>query len=99
MKEKYLLKRLANWREEKYSTFYTQWKDNDERAYKRIVELIKIFFAKEISSGPIKKDISRPVLIAWLQGINQAAAAVNDDYVMKATTQLIEILQEAEEIK
>ncbi len=62
-------------------------------AYKQIRELIKIFYAKEISSGPIKKEISRPVLIEWLEGINQAATAMKDEYVMKATTQLIEIIQ------
>jgi len=63
-------------------------------AYKQIRELIKIFFAKEISAGPIKKDISQPDLIKWLQGINQAATAVKDYYVMKATTQLIKIIQQ-----
>ena len=61
-------------------------------AYKQIRELIKIFFAKEISAGPIKKDISQPDLIKWLQGINQAATAVKDYYVMKATIQLIEMI-------
>ena len=70
--------------------------NEEQKAYKRIVELIKIFFAKEISSGPIEEDISRPVLIAWLQGINQAATAVNDDYVMKATTQLIEMMEQVD---
>ncbi len=64
-----------------------------EKCYQRIVELIKIFFAEEISSGPIKEDISRPVLIEWLQGINQAATSVHDDYVMKATAQLIDELR------
>lgn len=62
-------------------------------AYKQIRELIKIFFAKEISAGPIKKDISRPDLVQWLQGINQAATAVKDYYVIKATTQLIVVLK------
>lgn len=64
------------------------------RAEQQIRDLIQIFFAKEISAGPIKKDISRPDLTEWLQGINQAATAVNDYYVMKATTQLIEMMQE-----
>jgi len=66
-------------------------------AYKQIRELIKIFFAKEISEGPIKKDIPQPDLIEWLQGINQSATAVKDHYVMKATIQLIEMLQQKPE--
>ncbi len=64
-----------------------------QQAHLQIRELIKILFAKEISAGPIKKDISQPDLIEWLQGINQAATAVKDYYVMKATTQLIEMIQ------
>lgn len=64
------------------------------RACVRIVELIKIFFAKEISSGPIKEDISRPILAEWLEGINQAATAMKDHYVMKATMQLIGMIKE-----
>ena len=36
-----LLERLKDWREEKYSTFYTQWKDKDERAYQQIKEMIQ----------------------------------------------------------
>ena len=75
------------------------WTKRDDRAYKRIVELIKIFFAKEVSSGPIKEDISRPVLTEWLEGINQAATAVKDHYVMKATTQLIAMLSETEKAR
>lgn len=65
-----------------------------QQAHLQIRELIKIFFAKEISAGPIKKDISQPDLIEWLQGISQAATAVKDYYVMKATTQLIEMIQQ-----
>jgi len=64
----------------------------NKQAYKQIVDLIKIFYAKEIPTGPIKKDISQSDLIEWLQGINQAATAVKDYYVMKATIQLIEMI-------
>ncbi len=93
LEEKDILGRLKVWRSCAKIYLAELWTKKDARVYKRIVELIKIFFAEEISSGPIKEDISRPVLIEWLQGINQAATAVNDHYVMKATTQLIEILQ------
>ena len=93
LEEKDILGRLKVWRGCAVVYLSELWTKKDDRVYKRIVELIKIFFAKEISSGPIKKDISRPVLIEWLQGINQAATVVKDHYVMKATTQLIAMLQ------
>ena len=64
-----------------------------KEAHKQIRELIKIFYAKEISEGPIKKDIPRPDLVQWLQGINQAATAVKAHYDMKVTTQLIVMLK------
>ncbi len=64
-------------------------KIKEDEILSRLKVVIKIFFAKEISSGPIKEEISRRVLIEWLQGINQAATAVEDHYVMKATMQLI----------
>lgn len=78
---------------------FKNWADIDEKywqAEKQIKALIKIFYAKEISKGPIKKDISKSDLIEWLQGINQSATAVKDYYVMKATTQLIEIIKKPE---
>ncbi len=90
LEEKDILGRLKVWRSCAVVYLSELWTKKDDRVYKRIVELIKIFFAKEISSGPIKEDITRPVLIKWLEGINQAATSVNDDYVMKATTQLID---------
>ena len=62
------------------------------RACEQIVALIKIFYAKEVSTGPIKKDIPERDLIEWLQGLNQAATAMKDYCVMKATTQLLEII-------
>ncbi len=98
LKEKDLLRVLRKWTDFYKPIHFRQkklphWLPEDERVLQRLVELIKIFFAKEVSSGPIKKDITRPVLIEWLQGINQAATAVKDHYVMKATTQLIEIIQ------
>lgn len=91
-------KDLLEWLEQAHKYFTFEPPEKDDRIYKRIVEFIKIFYAKEISSGPIEEDISRPVLIAWLQGINQAATSVNDDYVMKATTQLIEMIQKKPEV-
>jgi len=90
LEEKELLKTLLFWKEMLIKQ-KDVWAEHDEQAYKQIVYLIKILFAKEISEGPIKKDISQPELIGWLQGINQAATAVKDYYVMKATTQLIEM--------
>ncbi len=89
LKENDLLERLKVWRSSAIIYLAELWTKKDDRVYKKIVELIKIFFAKEVSSGPIKEDISRPVLIEWLQGINQSATAMKDHYVMKATTQLI----------
>ena len=86
--------RLKVWRSSAIVYLAEFWTKKDDRIYKRIVELIKIFFAKEISSGPIKEDISQVVLIKWLEGINETATSVNDDYVMKATMQLIAMLQE-----
>lgn len=90
LKEKDLLLWLGFWFTQEFPPGNL---DEEQKAYKRIVELIKIFFAKEISSGPIKKDISQPDLVEWLKGINQAATAVKDYYVMKATTQLLEMIQ------
>lgn len=99
LKEKDILGRLKVWRSSAITYLLGSgnsidlsaelWTKKDDRVYKQVVELIKIFYAEEISSGPIKKDISRSVLIEWLEGINQAATAVKDHYVMKATMQLI----------
>ena len=97
--ENEILSRLKVWRSSAIVYLAELWTKKDDRAYKQIVELIKIFFAKEVSSGPIKKDISRSVLIEWLQGINQAATAVKDHYVMKATTQLIAMIKEEKKAK
>ncbi len=94
LEEKDILGRLKVWRS--CATVYLDefWTKKDDRVYKRIVEVIKIFYAKEISSGTIKEEISRQVLTEWLEGINQAATAMKDKYVMKATTQLIAMIKE-----
>ena len=94
LEEKDILGRLKVWRS--CATVYHDefWTKKDDRVYKRIVEVIKIFYAKEISSGTIKEEISRQVLTEWLEGINQAATAMKDKYVMKATTQLIAMIKE-----
>jgi len=63
------------------------------RACAQIEALIKIFYAKEISAGPMKEDIPQPDLVEWLRGLNQAATAMKDHYVMKATTQLIAMMR------
>lgn len=97
--ENEILGRLKVWRSSAIVYLAEFWTKKDDRVYKRIVELIKIFYAKEISSGPIKEDISRPVLAEWLEGINQAATAMKDHYVMKATTQLIGMIREIEKAR
>lgn len=74
---------------------FKNWDDIDEiygDAKRQIKNLIKIFYAKEISKGRIKKDIPQPDLVKWLQGLNQAATAMKDNYTMKATIQLLEMI-------